>query len=245
MRPSFWFVVPAHGRADLARICLRQLRRTCDAVTAGGIDASAVVIADDENLETAATLGFGTVERQNRPLGRKWNDGYELAGRTGVDYVAPFGTDDWIAPALLLDGVMPADGEIRCCRLSAVVSEDGRRLARLTIPYEGGDGVRIWPTSMLRPLGYRPAQEDRERAIDTSVLTNVKRALGRPPRVVYHDLHALQIVDWKSAEQLNSYDGCLKYLEGDELDPWESLAGFYPAVALAEMAALYPAAVTA
>ena len=27
---SLWFVVPAHGRLELAAICLRQLRRTCD-----------------------------------------------------------------------------------------------------------------------------------------------------------------------------------------------------------------------
>lgn len=50
---SLWFIVPAHGRAQLARICLGQLRRTCDALNAEGIAATAVVIADDENLDTA------------------------------------------------------------------------------------------------------------------------------------------------------------------------------------------------
>jgi hypothetical protein len=90
---SIWFVVPAHGRVDVSRICLAQLSATCKELTGRGYPTSAVVVADDENLDVAAELGFGTVERANSPLGRKWNDGYELAGRTAVDYVIPLGTD--------------------------------------------------------------------------------------------------------------------------------------------------------
>ena len=52
---SLWFCVPAHGRYELTRICLEQLRRTCDALP---YEATAVVIADDENLHTAYELGF-------------------------------------------------------------------------------------------------------------------------------------------------------------------------------------------
>ena len=63
---SLWFIVPAHGRLDLARICLRVLRWTCDNLEADGVRASAVVIADDENLDTARELGFATVERDNQ-----------------------------------------------------------------------------------------------------------------------------------------------------------------------------------
>jgi hypothetical protein len=36
---SLWFVVPAQGRFFLTAICLRQLRRTCDALTENGISA--------------------------------------------------------------------------------------------------------------------------------------------------------------------------------------------------------------
>ena len=70
--PSLWFVVPAHGRLELARICLTQLRRTCDELTHHGIDASAVVVADDDNIETADDLGFAWVKRENRFLSRKF-----------------------------------------------------------------------------------------------------------------------------------------------------------------------------
>lgn len=71
--------MPVHGRATLAAICLRQLRRTCEALTEHGIDATAVVVGDDENLDTAADLGFATVVRDNAFTSRKFNDGIDLA----------------------------------------------------------------------------------------------------------------------------------------------------------------------
>lgn len=241
---TLWFVIPAHGRVELTEVCLRALRRSCDLMPAG-IVASAVVVAEDENLETARSLGFATVERENRPLGRKINDGFQAAGDSGVDYVAALGSDDWIDPQLF-SLPLPDEGEIRCHRLSAVVSEDRSRLARLRIPYEGGDGVRVFPTSLLRPLRFRPAEEDAPRAIDTSIFRNLRRVHRRMPRMVYTDLHALQIVDWKSAgEQLNSYSACLRYREGDELDPWVALTEHYPLDSLFEMRALSGMAVAA
>lgn len=241
---SLWFVVPAHGRVDVTRVCLGQLARTCAELRDHGVDATAVVIANDENRETAEALGFGTIRRSNHPLGRRWNDGFQLAGEAGADYVVPFGSDDWI-DTVLLRAQLPEHGEIRCSTMSAIVSEDRTRLARLTIPYDGGDGIRIYPTSMLQPLGYRPIEEDRDRAMDTSLLRGVSRALGRPPRFRYFDVHPFQIVDWKTAENLNSYAACLKYLQGVELDPFTALADLYPAAALAEMAALQREAVAA
>ena len=90
---SLWFVVPAHGRYELTRICLEQLRRTCDALP---YDATAVVVAEDQNLYTAADLGFATVHRDNDFLARKFNDGIQLAcdpnyNPEPADYVVPFG----------------------------------------------------------------------------------------------------------------------------------------------------------
>ncbi len=249
---SLWFLVPAHGRVALTEVCLRQLRRTCATLTENGVRASAAIVAEDENLDVAAALGFGTVERPNRPLGRRWNDLYELAGRAGVDYVVPLGSDDWVDPSLILAQV-EADGEVRCSRLSAVVNEDATRLARLNIRYGGrhdfGDGVRVIQSSLLEPLGFRPADEDRPRAIDTSVFERIAQMLGRQPGVSFVDLHPLQIVDWKSdEEQLNSYADCVGdgRLGADEsTDPFGDLADFYPAAALEEMRALHPVAVAA
>ena len=127
---SLWFVVPAHGRYELTRICLEQLRRTCDALP---YDATAVVVAEDQNLYTAADLGFATVHRDNDFLARKFNDGIQLACDPNLnpepaDYVVRVGSDDWIDHRILLD--LPPLDTVLAFQWAAFVVEDGRQLSR-------------------------------------------------------------------------------------------------------------------
>jgi hypothetical protein len=246
-----WFIVPAHGRVTVARICLGLLALTCDDLRSEGVDASAVVIADDENLQTARDVGFATVRRENKPLGRKWNDGYQLAADPDwnprpADFVIPFGSDDWIYPELVLRQVSSRGAELRCSRLSCVVNENGTKLRRLRVNYAGrldfGDGVRVIPSWLLQVVGYRPAEEDDDRAIDTSVFRRLERMLARPPRVILNEVHPYQIVDWKSNDgvQLNPYEACSQaFGEAAEVDPFEALAPHYPESSLDAMAAVY------
>jgi hypothetical protein len=240
---SLWFVVPAHGRLPLAQICLTQLRRTCDLLEQEGVRASAVIIADDENLDTARELGFATVERDNRFLARKFNDGIQLAcdprhNRHPVDYVVPCGSDDWVDHRLFLD--LPPQTTMVGFQRLAVVREDGQELAVRHIAYTGGVGVRIWPRRLLEPLAYRPADEDRKRACDTSIFVNVTRRVQ--VNVEHRHLHDFQIVDWKSpGEQLNGYDTLAGFRGRTVPDPFVALADVYPHDALGEMRALYGA----
>jgi hypothetical protein len=241
--PSLWFVVPAHGRAKLARICLTQLRRTCDALTAEGVRASAVVVADDENLDTAHDLGFATVERDNRYLARKFNDGIQLAldpryNPRPADYVVPCGSDDWVDHRLFLD--LPPDDTMVGFQRASFVREDGRELTCRQLSYTGGCGIRIYPAALMEPLEYRPADEDRKRACDTSILTNLMRHHGARMRIEHRHLHDHQIIDWKSpAEQLNSYDTLGVYRAASTADPFDALRGVYPVEAVEEMRELY------
>ena len=243
-----WFVVPAAGRIDLSRICLRQLRRTCDALVEHGILATAVVIAEDENLDTADELGFGTIRRDNRFLARKYNDGIQLACDPSVnprpaDYAVPMGSDDWIDYRILLRP--PPRDAVLGFRHVAFVDESGRELTETELRYEGGVGIRVYPRALLEPSGYRPADEDRKRACDTSILYNAKRNYRRVHqrdfRVLYGDRHARQIVDWKShGVQLNAYSTVAHRHRGAVAgDPFQMLEGLYPEEALAEMAEHY------
>jgi hypothetical protein len=243
--PSLWFCCPAYGRAALTRICLTQLRRTCDALEHEGIRASAVVVADDENLDTAHQLGFATVRRNNTYLSRKFNDAIQLAldprhNPHPADYAVPIGSDDWVDHQLFLD-LPDWDTMVGWQRL-AVVREDGQELVARHLNYQGGAGIRIYPRQLMEPLGYRPADEDRARACDTSIFTNLVRYHGQAMRVEHRGSHACQIVDWKSPrEQLNHSDS-LSVHRGESLgDPYEALADWYPAVALREMRAHYAA----
>jgi hypothetical protein len=240
--PSLWFVTPAHGRAKLAAICLRQLRRTCDALTANGTEASAVVIADDENLHTARTLGFATVRRNNEYLGRKFNDGIQLAcdpefNPRPADYVVPCGSDDWIDHRILHR--LPGRNTVVGFQRMSFVREDGLEIAEAFVNYTGGCGMRIYPRQVMAAAGYRPADEDRKRGCDTSILVNLRQTVLEL-NVVHARTDPRQIVDWKtSGEQINSYGNVAMWLRGRTPDPFEVLADVYPSEALEEMAALY------
>jgi hypothetical protein len=149
--PSLWFVVPARGRLQLARICLSQLRRTCDALELEGVRASAVVVADDENLDTARELGFAIVERDNRFTSRKFNDGIQLAcdpqfNPYPVDYVVPLGSDDWVDWRLFHN--LPAPNTMVGFQRMSFVREDGREL---TVRH-----IRRLRHPHLHPAGHGP-----------------------------------------------------------------------------------------
>ena len=118
------------------------------------------MIADDENLDTAAELGFA-----NHPTATtafwpaKYNDGLQLACDPSVnprpaDYAVPMGSDDWLDYRILLR--LPPRDAVLCFRQVAFVSEDGRTLTETVLRYEGGVGIRVYPRQLLEPSGYRP-----------------------------------------------------------------------------------------
>jgi hypothetical protein len=238
-RPSLWFVVPAHRRYKLSAACFQALAHTCRQLAALDVDASAVVVADDDNLAAARDAGLATVRSANQPLGRRWNDGYEYAGAHRVDYVVPFGSDDIIDAHAVADG-LPGPTEITCFRRSAVVSPDGGRLAELEIPYPGGDGVKIIPAGLMSSFGYRPLHDSRARAMDGSMMERFTRA-GIRPTFAYRDRHPLQIVDFKSdADQLTGWDALVASFATDvHDDPFSRLADVYADGVLAPIQALY------
>jgi hypothetical protein len=243
---TLWFCVPVHGRLPLAKICLRQLRRTCDALYKDGVDASAVIVSDHDALEELDVVGlkFGWVVRDNDYTSAKFNDGIQLAtdpryNPTPVDYVVPCGSDDWLDHRLFTEP-LPAEDQIFGFQHMSFVREDGREIVSPKIGYAGGSGIRIIPRQLLEPLDYRPADEDRMRGVDTSILSNLNRV--HPGLEVRHwHMHTRQIVDWKTPGiQLNSYKEVTAIHGADSPeDPFEALADFYPAEALEEMRAYY------
>lgn len=248
--PALWFVMPVHGRLPLAAICLRQLHRTCLKLRSEGVAASAVVVADDHDLAYLAgedDAWYATVPRDNDVLGRKFNDGIQLAtdprfNPAPADYVVPCGSDDWVDHRLFLEP-LPAANEIHGFKELAFVNEDGSQLSTTTLNYEGGAGIRVIPRELVAPLGYRPADEDRRRGIDTSILINLRRHHGDALRVRHWHVHDHQIVDWKTPElQLNPYDEVVRrHVAVGGVDPFEALAGVYPDEALTEMRGYYAA----
>lgn len=245
--PSLWFVMPVHGRQQLASICLRQLRRTCDALTENGIDATAVVIGQDADLDAAFEMGFGTVSRDNQFVSRKFNDGIQLAcdpayNPRPADFVMPIGSDDWIDWRIIRPSILPEADEIVGFQHISFVRGDGLEITKTFLNVTGGCGMRLYPASLLKAVGYRPAEEDLYRGCDTSILTRVR--ISRPNVKVMHvDIDPRQIVDWKTpGAQLNEYEQVMRrHSVNSEAgsDPFDELDPFFPSEALDEMWAHY------
>jgi glycosyltransferase involved in cell wall biosynthesis len=231
---NVWIVIPAHGRAAVSRVAFAGIAWTLSELRKQQIDACGLVIADDENLNIATQAGLDTLERPNRPLGRKWNDGYEYAFAHGATHVVSCGSDDWIHPELILAMRDAQTGkEIAATRLSSAMSPDGRELALLHIPYEGGDGIRLLPESLLASVGYRPTLDKRDRAIDGAMRDNLSR--HQAISWTYVETHPLHIVDFKSDSNLTAYEAFAPagYVTGTAVP--DALRDHYPA-RLVEMA---------
>lgn len=245
---SLWFVVPVYRRLELASICLRQLRRTCDSLTENGIEATAVLVGDLEDLTQLPDLGFGRVVRDNAFTSAKYNDGIQVAcdpefNPRPADFVVPCGSDDWVDWRIFTD--LPKSDSIHGFQRLSFVRPDGKEMVQRQVLVTGGCGIRIYPREVMATLDYRPADEDRRRACDTSIITNLQRK--QRFRVFHLEIDPKQIVDWKSPDnQLNPYESLTfhKVFAKPE-EPFEALRDLYPAEALAEMRAHYEMRVAA
>ena len=233
------FVVPVHSRHEIASVCLRQLRVVCDELG----DATAVMVGAEKFFsELAHEIGFEWINSPNAALGRKWNDGIWYAGiNLAADYIVRFGSDDVVHPSFFDD--LPDPGEIVCTRRTAIVSPDGARLASLTIDYEGGDGVQIVPASLWEPLRFRPALDDRQRAVDASITQNM-RLNGVRFDYRYLDNDPLAIIDFKTdtPDQRNTFLSCLPFAKREtdvRGDVFEAVASMHGDAFASEVAGVY------
>lgn len=191
--------------------------------------------------DVAEELGFGFVERDNVFVSRKYNDGIQLACDPSVnprpaDYVVPIGSDDWVDYRILLD--LPAQDTIAAFRNIAFVRPDGREMTARKLDNPGGAGIRVYPRQVVEMCGYRPADEDRSRGCDTSMLVNLRGSGSF--RIDYRDTDPRQIVDWKSTTtQLWDYESVVARPKERWDDPFSALAPFYQSEALAEMRARF------
>lgn len=216
-----YFVTPAWQRFELSAVCLEQLRRVIDELALHGVEARCVVVADDDNLDIARGLGFDTVEQDNTWLGRKFNDGQEYAGRQGAEWIVPIGSDSFIDPAYFLP--LPESHLSRTSAMYAPVELD--RLAELRVG-RGGAGPRMFHRSLLAPVGFRPAPDEINRNTDHATL----RGIGRPVRWEWRDIHPLQYIGFRHPPFITRYDRLWSWWGvAERTNPWELLAGVFPA----------------
>lgn len=215
-----YFVTPAWQRYELTAICLEQRRQVIDALATHGIEAHQVVIADDENLDIARSLGFEVVERDNRWLGRKFNDGQEYAGKHGAEWIVPIGSDSWVDPAYFVP--LPPTGRTRTSRMYVPVKPD--RLAILRVGKMGA-GPHMFNRRLMLGSGFRPAPDEISRNTDSLTI----RGLDRPPLWQWRDLHPFQYVGFRVPPFITQYDRLVsRWGVSESTEPFELLAEHYP-----------------
>lgn len=221
--PSLLFITPAWQRFELTRLCMWQRRQACDSLLEAGVDATCVVIADDENLEIAREYGFETVESPNDFLSRRFNDGYEFAGKNGFDYCAAIGSDSWIDPKLL--EVLP-NGQMQTTRNYGLLNKTGDRIAQIRLKTMYGFSLFVLPTKLLAPLKFRPGPENLAKGCDGALY---KGLFGnRPPTFVLRELSPLDVVAFRSEIQITPYERLVTRHRAREYpNPFERLKSVY------------------
>jgi glycosyltransferase involved in cell wall biosynthesis len=211
-----FFVTPAFQRYELSAVCFEQRSLVVGQLAQQGIEARCVVIADDDNLDIARSMGFEVVERDNRWLGRKFNDGIEFALRQGADWIVPIGSDSWIDPGYFI----PEPAHPITSRFYAAVEAD--RLLQLTIAAPGGVGPHVFARELF--VTTRPAGDRLRRGIDTSILA----AMG-PIEWEWRDRHPMQYIGFRGERHITTYAKMQRAWGGlERLDSWEALADHYP-----------------
>lgn len=221
MADSVWFVTPAWQRFALTAICLEQRKRVIERLAAHQIEARCVVIADDQNLDTARALGFDTVERDNEFLGRRFNDGMQYAGEHGAEWIVPIGSDSWIDPAYFLP--LPNSDQTRTSPLYSAVT--ATHIAELRAKDAKGVGPYMFHRSLLEGCGFRPANDLLHRSIDRSTVAGI----NQPINWVEYNLHPYQYVGFRGFPHISPYNLLVEKLGVAEHEhPWIVLSAYYP-----------------
>jgi hypothetical protein len=224
---SLYFVTPVYKRFELTKICLEQHLWVCEELAKHGINATNVVIGNDANLKVAKQLGFPTIRQNNEWLSRKFNDGYEAAGKAKADYVYPVGSDSFIDYKQFLN--LGADHPV-ASRYYAMVHSSGERLIDVWINVPGGIGPLVTPVSLYAKAGYRPIQNDLNRGCDNGAR---KWLLTQGYEISFNDIHQYEHIGFQSGNtQITNFDRLRRVYRAKEHSikngVWKKLEEIYP-----------------
>lgn len=228
---SVCIVSAAWRRFDVTRLVLEQRQALCAELAPRGVQATSLVVADDENLDIAREYGALTLEHPNDPLGAKANAALKHAASL-ADWVVWIGSDDWIHPdafdPLVEDGAPGTKARIIVGERLSVV--DTRRGELTRIRQCSTYGAIPWILESRLLLHRRGTiQADLERGLDGSLIRGIRRTLI-PFRIEKHDSHHFRCVDFKTHENLSTYRAVGDVLGDGAPEPaGPALRGWFPA----------------
>ena len=198
---SLCFITPVWQRFELTEIVLNHRKSVCDELQAVGINASSIIIGDDDNIDIARSLDFAVVERDNEFLSRKFNDGYEYAHSAGFDYCYPVGSDSLLTADQFIGTVgeeLPVASKYYC-----MIHSSGTERIDVEIKVPGGIGPLIIPVPMLTKFP-RPIQEDMRRGCDNAARQTI---LSAGIQILTRETHQWEHVAFQSGvTQITDYE---------------------------------------
>lgn len=225
--PGLWLVAPAYGRLNVTEHTFPQLRTLVDSGHVQGV----VVVACDDNITLARSLGFVTVTQQPWPLGRKFNDGYQTALSEGAGWVMPACSDNWIHPDAVRN--LPGPDEIYTRHRFSILDTATGRLATLNTegdvnnPY--GGGPPIIPADLLEPLNGRPVPDEADYGIDRATVQTVLDLWEDRASAMFDPrCDPLEIVGFKGEGSLTGYEQLRHLITSEHADGAATLAAKYP-----------------
>lgn len=248
MKPHVCFITPAYQRYELSEICFEQRSNAMHDLQIVGIDASCVVIAEDDNLDIAMGYDFHTVERDNEYLGCRFNDGYERACKIGATHVFPIGSDSWCDPQFIIDAFepnapadhddvdLPGDREVISSRHYTRINPTGTRRKQLWVPVWQGVSYLV-PAALLAKAGTnRPCRDDIKSGCDGSTWQTLERAGAN---VFWSESHRFDTVAFESAPQITNFDKMVRYVVSEDETPFEGLDLVYGPALTAQIVDFY------
>lgn len=213
----------AWRRFDVTRLVLQQRQALCAELAARGVQATSLIVADDENIDIAREYGALTLEHPNDPLGAKANAGLQHAASL-ADWVVWIGSDDWIHPDAfdpLLAEAPDGPGRIIAGQRLSMVDTTTGEIQRIRTPSQYGAIPWFLESRLLQArqaVRRGPIRPEIPRGLDGSLVQGLRRSLT-PFRHETHDMHEFRCVDFKTPENLSAYEGVKNVLADGAPEP--------------------------
>lgn len=191
--PKIVAVVPVHGRLQLLKYTIERLIKKNK--------VQVVCVGDGKKeQELCSSLGAFWTSSQNKPLGRKWNRGFQIARTLQSDAVLFVGSSDWIsdnwcsklAPHLQSADIIGTAG----CHFMHINSE----LKLCHWPgydkHRQGESIgigRLISSRILDRLNWEPFDDILDSSLDHSMVTRAKKVGGIEKLVSDPDIRSLSI----------------------------------------------------
>lgn len=211
---------PAYGRPEVSSIVYQHRRWLLDTLADRGIEARALIVADDVNLELAEHHGLDTLRFPNRPLGAKVNAGIRRALELDADHVYFVGSDSLPLPDMFeaLDPDAATFG-----RWYAMLV--GRRVLVLdcNVPTYAAN---IYPRRLLASRRGRWCDPDLNRGLETSIRQRLSTTGPYLEREV--DRSHFQLLTIRSGEQITDTSKITRRYLNHEADYDQLVAAGHP-----------------